>query len=395
MIFAFLTKIPLTSIIVVSASVISLILSSVSHDVISIKKVRIKLCILILFLFILLIRILANLALFDNLSQSDLDYIITISLAMVIYITFLVRPNPVALKYGILSAVIFTIVLALIEYILHVNTGSSRFEDPTNMFYLSDNRVPTAFYYNENDMLYFIILFIPFVCQTIKNNILSKAIFISAFLLALIITSKAAIITMCIYFLWNIYNEPKGKSIFIAYISLAFLFLIILLLSWNYLSSTGLAEKVLYRFSGLIDFLSGTGGDNSSNERFEIYTSVFSFLANNIDMIFFGFGSFSYYESVFLREYSLRIADFHNMYLELLTLFGSFVYVFILIFILRRYIELKSIYINGRRVFNFMIVSFCSIMSIISSSIVKYPSFYVFLLLLVFARKYMDKKNEF
>ncbi|END83139.1 putative membrane protein [Escherichia coli P0299483.3] len=45
--------------------------------------------------------------------------------------------------------------------------------------------------------------------------------------------------------------------------------------------------------------------------------------------------------------------------------------------------------------FNFMIVSFCSIMSIISSSIVKYPSFYVFLLLLVFARKYMDKKNEF
>ncbi|END4737852.1 O32 family O-antigen polymerase, partial [Escherichia coli] len=110
-----------------------------------------------------------------------------------------------------------------------------------------------------------------------------KAIFISAFLLALIITSKAAIITMCIYFLWNIYNEPKGKSIFIAYISLAFLFLIILLLSWNYLSSTGLAEKVLYRFSGLIDFLSGTGGDNSSNERFEIYTSVFSFLANNID----------------------------------------------------------------------------------------------------------------
>ncbi|MCV5977025.1 hypothetical protein OFO29_32300, partial [Escherichia coli] len=93
----------------------------------------------------------------------------------------------------------------------------------------------TAFYYNENDMLYFIILFIPFVCQTIKNNILSKAIFISTFLLALIITSKAAIITMCIYFLWNIYNEPKGKSIFIAYISLAFLFLIILLLSWNYL----------------------------------------------------------------------------------------------------------------------------------------------------------------
>ena len=154
MIFAFLTKIPLTSIIVVSASVISLILSSVSHDVISIKKVRIKLCILILFLFILLIRILANLALFDNLSQSDLDYIITISLAMVIYITFLVRPNPVALKYGILSAVIFTIVLALIEYILHVNTGSSRFEDPTNMFYLSDNRVPTAFYYNENERLW-------------------------------------------------------------------------------------------------------------------------------------------------------------------------------------------------------------------------------------------------
>lgn len=42
-----------------------------------------------------------------------------------------------------------------------------------------------------------------------------------------------------------------------------------------------------------------------------------------------------------------------------------------------------------------MIVSFCSIMSIISSSIVKYPSFYVFLLLLVFARKYMDKKMNF
>lgn len=394
MVFAFLTKIPFTSLIVVGASILSLMLSSVAKQFLNIKQIRTKISILIIFLLFLLTRIFVNLALFDNLSQSDSDYIITISLAIVICVTFWQRPNPVALKNGIFSAVIFTIVLALCEYLLHINTGSSRFEDPTNMFYLSDNRVPTAFYYNENDMLYFIVLFIPYVSQTIRNGLLSKLIFFSVFLIALIIASKAAVMTMCLYLLWALFNKSNPGNRLLVYVPVFFLSLIILLLGWNYLSSTGLAEKVLYRFSGLVNFLSGAGGDNSSNERFEIYTSVLSFLGDNIGMIFFGFGSFSYYETIFLKGYPLRIADFHNMHLEVITLFGMVAYLFIVVFIIKRYAELKNTYVNGRRVFILMIISFFSIMSIISSSIIKYPSFYVFLLLLIFAPKYMDESNE-
>ncbi|HDT4430508.1 TPA: oligosaccharide repeat unit polymerase, partial [Escherichia coli] len=37
-------------------------------------------------------------------------------------------------------------------------------------------------------------------------------------------------------------------------------------------------DKVVYRFSGLVDFINGNGGDSSSLERFSIYLAVASFI---------------------------------------------------------------------------------------------------------------------
>ena len=108
--------------------------------------------------------------------------------------------------------------------IFNFNTLSSRFSDPGNIFYMSGNRVPTAFYYNENDMLYFLVLFLPITFFSFRRRLVSLVYFLMVLTLALYIASKAAVITLLIYVMWYFIFGVKNISDILKRIVLSILF---------------------------------------------------------------------------------------------------------------------------------------------------------------------------
>lgn len=386
MVLSFLTKVPFTSVIISGGFCIFCALYLIGHKcnpMVRYKNTKFNLMFFLVLLLMMVLRICFSSITSSHTSDNDLEYITTMLLAILIVITYFICPNFKSLSIGILLAMAFTAVLAFMELVFHFNTGSSRFSDPSNMFYQSSNSVPTAFYYNENDMLYSIVLFIPLLVVEIKEKVLSVLIFSLILILALVISSKAAIIAIFSYIIWFFLSKSKNKTLY--FIAAFFVILFAVASGWEWITSLGIMEKILYRFSGLTSFISGKGGDSSSNERFEIYKSVLEFIWSSGIYLFIGYGSFSIYEHSFLSDFKLRIADFHNMHLEIITLFGLFYYILFIIYFTVIYRTSSNININNRKVFKAMSIIFITIMSIISSSVLKYPSFYIFILLLTIA----------
>lgn len=141
---------------------------------------------------------------------------------------------------------------------------------------------------------------------------MSLVYFLMVLTLALYIASKAAVITLLIYVMWYFIFGVKNISDILKRIVLSILFVsigvLILYLFGKDALDLQIIDKVVYRFSGLVDFINGNGGDSSSLERFSIYLAVASFIYSNISMLFVGFGNFSYYEGIILNHYPLRIA---------------------------------------------------------------------------------------
>lgn len=393
-VFFYLTKLPFASVVIVFSSIISIFLSLI-RDKFIVKKYpeRKYLIWMIALLAVMVFRLIFQFVAGSDFNQVDNDYLITVLLALLIFTSFAFNPSRNALLYGIVIAVIFTLIWGGAEFVFRFNSSSSRFSDPGNIFFQSDNRVPTAFYYNENDMLYFIMLFFPAVFFFFDRKIITFIVFFLTSLLAVVITSKAALIALFIYMVWYVSKYLKnGYGIFFI-IFVGALLSISISASWNALALSDLFDKVIYRFSGLLAFIDGQGGDNSSIERFAIYTSVASFLSDNTYAIICGIGNFSHYESIFLRMYKLRIADFHNMYFEVITLYGiivSFLFFFILYLLYR---EKRNIRWKGRKVFRLMIFTFLTVLAILPSSVLKYPSFYIFFLFFILV--YEDSQSQY
>ncbi|EPR0568420.1 TPA: O83 family O-antigen polymerase [Escherichia coli] len=398
-IFMFLTKLPMTTVLVVILSLATIFYKLLQNKLYFDKLNNKTIVVIIAMLLYMLCRIMSQYVVGIDLYDVDIDYIVTISLAFILFVSILFHRDAYAILYAIIASSLFTGGWAIFELIFNFNTLSSRFSDPGNIFYISGNRVPTAFYYNENDMLYFLVLFLPITFFFFRRRLVSLVYFLMVLTLALYIASKAAVITLLIYVMWYFIFGVKNISDILKRIVLSILFVsigvLILYLFGKDALDLQIIDKVVYRFSGLVDFINGNGGDSSSLERFSIYLAVASFIYSNISMLFVGFGNFSYYEGIILNHYPLRIADFHNMHFEIITLFGLPFYILLGCVFFYMYKMNKNISFNNTKVFKLMMLTFLTFLAILSSSVLKYPSFYVFIMLLAVLCENKSRVNEY
>lgn len=160
-IFMFLTKLPMTTVLVVILSLATIFYKLLQNKLYFDKLNNKTIVVIIAMLLYMLCRIMSQYVVGIDLYDVDIDYIVTISLAFILVVSILFHRDAYAILYAIIASSLFTGGWAIFELIFNFNTLSSRFSDPGNIFYMSGNRVPTAFYYNENDMLYFLVLFLP------------------------------------------------------------------------------------------------------------------------------------------------------------------------------------------------------------------------------------------
>ncbi|HFG2779477.1 TPA: O22 family O-antigen polymerase, partial [Escherichia coli] len=252
-------------------------------------------------------------------------YFMVLLLMLFVLIVFTVELKDVRLEQcynGISAAVIVTLLIVLYEIISGNHMSTSRYSDINNEAFLWSVSKPTAFYYNENDMLSFVVCFLPFTF-VLKNTMLRVAIFLLAAASAIYIGSKAAIITILIY---GLFTKIISKK--------AILLLVVTGVVLVNLFATSLIENTSSFISGsserLLGFwdtiLSTRGGDESTSERLSIYKANLDWLGNHPLSATFGNGRFGDYESELMKVYGLRMGEFHNLHLEMITIFGLLFY---------------------------------------------------------------------
>lgn len=285
---------------------------------------------------------------------------------------------------ALVSAICLSVAISFFEIATNIHMPTSRYADISNAASGWSVMKPTSFYYNENDMLSFMVCFLPIVLSSIRQNIIKIFILSSVFFLALYIGSKAAIITLVFYVIFFNFL-PKKIIVLFGFVFLA-CFISISDQSDNQISLV--LTKASVRLLGFFNIFDGSSNavDDSTSERLSIYGSNMLWLAEHPLDFLFGHGLFSSYESDLIREFGLRIAEFHNIHFEMITIFGILFYMLFFLYYIVLWRKLFCLSANGdgykRMQYKALLTSAIMYPIIISfgpSSSLKYP----FLLMLV------------
>lgn len=325
-----------------------------------------------------------------NLASIELIYILG-NIVFLLYF-FSVRELNLSSKlfHAVGLGIIMTIIISLLEVVFGIHMPTSRYNDVANMASTWDYNRPTAFFYNENDMINALACMLPFAFVFYKQALAQILLLISTLILSVYIASKSAIITIVLYLVVFLYLNVLKKStyiyskliIFIVIISLVYYF------TTNSIYSSEYFDNAYSRFSGFFSALFGNGIDGSTGERKEIYAASYNFLISNLDVLLIGNGSFDDYNYIVKSAYGVRNGDFHNIFLEVITIGGvisfiaiSLAYAFTIVISAKIKTEAKAYIVMLLCIYPF-------ITSFGSSSVLRFP--FLFLMILFVNVLYRD-----
>lgn len=300
---------------------------------------------------------------------------------------------------ALVVAICLSVAISFFEITTNIHMPTSRYADVSNAASGWSVMKPTAFYYNENDMLNFMVCFLPIALSSIRQSIIKILVLSSVFFLALYIGSKAAIIALIFYVVFfNIL--PKKVILLLSFVFLA-CFISISDQTDNQISLV--LSKASARLLGFFNVFDGSSNavDDSTSERLSIYGSNMLWLAEHPLDFLFGHGLFSSYESDLIREFGLRIAEFHNIHFEMITIYGVLFYLLFLIYYIGLWRKLFFLSTNGnsykRMQHKALLTSAIMYPIIISfgpSSSLKYPFLLMLVLLMLLSiRESTDEKK--
>ncbi|CAP76547.1 hypothetical protein LF82_355 [Escherichia coli LF82] len=133
-IFMFLTKLPMTTVLVVILSLATIFYKLLQNKLYFDKLNNKTIVVIIAMLLYMLCRIMSQYVVGIDLYDVDIDYIVTISLAFILFVSILFHRDAYAILYAIIASSLFTGGWAIFELIFNFNTLSSRFSDPGNIF---------------------------------------------------------------------------------------------------------------------------------------------------------------------------------------------------------------------------------------------------------------------
>ncbi|MBK4275651.1 oligosaccharide repeat unit polymerase, partial [Enterobacter cloacae] len=335
---------------------------------------------LYILIFIMMIRCLVGFAFNGGYEERYFPVLLLFSCVLIIHILTARQINLKECYAGFYYAIIVTLALVVFEIITGYHLPSSRYSDPTNDAQLWSISKPTAFYYNENDMLSFLVCFLPFAIYHSKKNLHKIIIFLITLASAVYIGSKAAILALLIYVL---FTKLVSKKI-ILFLGASASLLLLLLNPSIIEDLTLLSNNAVSRLVNFWNTLSTTGADDeSTSERLQIYKANIDWLMNHANAFLFGNGRFGDYEVDIINQYGLRMGEFHNIHFEMITIYGIVFYILFFsyyVFLIWKCIKLRYIKPAVRPLITSAIL-YPILISFGPSSSLKYPFLFIIVLL--------------
>lgn len=293
---------------------------------------------------------------------------------------------------GIKYAVIVTVFIAVFEIVTGYHTPASRYSDLMNPASGWSVSKPTAFYYNENDMLSFLVCFLPLALFALRKNSSRLVIFLLTLLCAVYVGSKAAILTILFYFIFTRIVSKKEIIVYSIFVALLALIFYPNAMDKILELSTSSSE----RFLGFWDALTSHGGDESTSERMMIYSANIDWLANAPFKFLFGSGLFDSYQIDIVNGYGLRMGEFHNIHLEIITIFGFVFYITLFSFYIYNWIMLYHKRRDNEYISPILLSAFLYpiIISFGPSSSLKYPFLLILIFMMIIGNNESEKYSE-
>ncbi|MEH8204262.1 O-antigen ligase family protein [Aeromonas veronii] len=352
-----------------------------------------KLIPLYCFIFYMTMRCIVGFAFNGGYEERYLPVLLLFSCALIIH-SFVAKESELTDIYSsIYYAIVITLVIVGVEMLFGYHLPTSRYSDPDNDAQFWSVSKPTAFYYNENDMLSFVVCFLPIAVHQSKYILIKIAMLLVTIISAVYIGSKAAILALLVYIL---FTKVFSRKTIVLIILLGVIS--ILLVAPNSIDTILIVNNSLSRIVGFWDSITTSHyvGDESTSERLLIYKANLNWLLEHPLSLFFGNGRFADYESEIINIYGLRMGEFHNLHLEMITIYGLFFwlsfyafYVFLLykIFKLSRSSSgVKPLFLSA--------LMYPILVSFGPSSSLKYPFLFILVFFMAIAVKHNEKKYE-
>ncbi|HIC0800170.1 TPA: O22 family O-antigen polymerase [Enterobacter hormaechei] len=348
---------------------------------------------LYILIFVMMIRCIIGFAFNGGYEERYLPVLLLFSCVLIIHIVTARQADLNECYSGFYYAIILTLALVLLEIITGYHLPSSRYSDPTNDAQLWSISKPTAFYYNENDMLSFLVCFLPFAVYHSKKNLHKIIIFLLTLTSAVYIGSKAAILALLIYLLFTKLVSKKVILLLGAFSSLMLLLLNPSIVEDLLLLSNNAASRLV----NFWNTLSIAGADDeSTSERLQIYKANIDWLMNHANALLFGNGRFGDYEIDIINQYGLRMGEFHNIHFEMITIYGIIFYMLFFsyyTFLLWRCIKLRHIKPAVRPLITSAVL-YPILISFGPSSSLKYPFLFIIVLLMAIGIRTYEKNTK-
>lgn len=351
-----------------------------------------ELLFLFLFLFCFLCRVIFSFIFSGNFESYYIFNIVVFSVYCFSLCLFN-QESAVSISSGVFWAIIVTIIISIFESSTGIHMPTSRYSDANSVTFGWEYFRPTAFYYNENDMINALVCMVPFSFLYAKNELCRLSILLGLLVLSIYIASKAAMLTVLIYIMVSCFylfsrgyiSRIRTVMYFLSVCVSVFYFL-------NYIDRKYLNDA-MSRMYDFMNSLNSSGYDGSTDERMEIYHASISYFSDSISRLLIGVGSFDGYNEYVKFFYNLRFGDFHNLLFEVITITGLMG----LFILFSSYNVLFIKVLKMRCDFQYYIISlmlaYPLITSFGSSSVLRFPSLFMIIAFSSFFYMEISKAN--
>lgn len=264
-------------------------------------------------------------------------YYLIVFVLLILCIIYLIESIEASLiKISLWITTAFVLGVSYIEYFTGRHLPTSRYViEADSLGVIKENRA-TAFFYNDNDLGFFFVLMLPFILiQIVHVNIIiriaSSGLVVGILLLLQLNNARLAMVAAIIQVVLFAVIHWKARLKKIVRISLVFLPVIVGAI-------TVIILRVLDKSTVLENFSQGLG---SEFIRLNLYLNA---LYTTFKSGFIGVGAGNYQQTVSPLFNTLGKVDPHNWWLEILTNYGSIIFVGYIIFYLMITIQLFKIY---------------------------------------------------
>lgn len=264
-------------------------------------------------------------------------YYLVVFVLLVFSIVYLMRSievKTIKISLWITSAGVLTI--SYIEYLTGRHLPTSRYViEAQSLSAIEVNRA-TAFFYNDNDLGFFFVLMLPFVLiQMVHTNrlvrILSSGLAFGIILLLQFNNARLALVAAAIQVLVFVVIKWRSKLKTIGKVLLIFLPTLV----------AGIAYVFYRAFQNTTILENFSQGLGSEFIRLNLYLNA---LYTTFQSGFIGVGAGNYQETVSPLFNTLGKVDPHNWWLEILTNYGSIIFVGYVIFYIVITVQLLKIF---------------------------------------------------